>query len=91
LNRKAKQLRDQGVFVVCIKASNLPKKRLNDWRKKERISLPIGMVGDDSIKTKQQWAVQSIPWLILTNRNHVVIAEGFSLNELNDKIKQADN
>jgi len=87
LKIKAKQLREQGVYVVCIQASRLPKKSLSDWRRKERISLPIGMVGDDSIKTRQEWAVQSLPWLILTDRNHIVTAEGFSMAELNDKNK----
>ena len=91
LNRKTRQLREQGVFVICVQASHLPKKGLNDWRRKERISLPIGMVGDDSIKTRQEWAVQSLPWLILTDRKHIVTAEGFSLAELNEKIKEASD
>lgn len=91
LNRKTRQLREQGVFVICVQASHLSKKGLNDWRRKERISLPIGMVGDDSIKTRQEWAVQSLPWLILTDRKHIVTAEGFSLAELNEKIKEASD
>jgi hypothetical protein len=91
LNRRAKQLRKQGVFVVCVQASHLPKKGLNDWRKKDRISLPIGMVGNDSIKTRQEWAVQSLPCLILTDEDHIVIAEGFRLYELDDKIEEACN
>jgi hypothetical protein len=91
LNRKAKQLREQGVYVVCIQASRLPKKGLNDWRRKDRIFLPIGMVGDDSIKTRREWAVQSLPWLILTDRKHIIAAEGFSLVELREKIKRAED
>ena len=89
LKTKARQLREQDVFVVCVQASNLPKKGLNDWKRKERISLPIGMVRDDDIKTRQDWGVRSLPWLILTDRNHIVTAEGFSLNELNEKIKSS--
>jgi len=30
---------------------------------------------------------KSLPWLILTDKEHVVRAEGFSVSELGDKIK----
>lgn len=36
-------------------------------------------------------SMRSLPWLILTDAEHVVTAEGFSLNELNKKIKEAGN
>ncbi len=87
LKTKARQLREQDVFVACVQASYLPKKGLNDWIRKERISLPIGMAKEDDIKTRQKWGVQSLPWLVLTDRNHIVIAEGFPLTELEEKIK----
>jgi len=89
LNRRAKELQKKGVSVVCVQASHPPRKRLNDWSKKNRISLPIGMVGNDSFKTKREWAVQSLPWLILADREHIVTAEGFGLEELEKKIKEA--
>lgn len=38
--------------------------------------------------TRLKWGVQSLPWLILTDRKNIVKAEGFSLSELNEKIKQ---
>jgi protocatechuate 3,4-dioxygenase beta subunit len=91
LKIKARQLREQGVYVVCVQASRLPKKVLSDFRRKEHISFPIGIVGEDSIKTRQKWAARSLPWLILTDRNHIVTAEGFSLAELSEKIKEAGN
>jgi hypothetical protein len=34
------------------------------------------------------WAVCSLPWLILTDSRHVVAAEGFGLSELDAKIEQ---
>lgn len=30
---------------------------------------------------------KSLPWLILTDKNHVVAAEGFSIIELDEKLK----
>ena len=29
---------------------------------------------------------KSLPWLILTDKNHVVTAEGFAVSELDEKI-----
>jgi hypothetical protein len=87
LKIKASQLREQDVCFVFIQASQLPRKILNDWRIKERITLPVGIVRGDEVETRQKWAVESLPWLILTDRNHIVTAEGFSLAELRGKIK----
>jgi hypothetical protein len=87
LKMKTRELQEQGVYVVFIQASHLPRRNLNDWRSKERITLPIGIVQGDEIETRQKWAVESLPWLILTDRRHIVSAEGFSLAELSEKIK----
>ena len=33
------------------------------------------------------WGVKSLPWLILTDKNHIVTAEGFNIAELNEKVQ----
>jgi len=45
------------------------------------------MIQGDVEKTRFTWGVKSLPWLILTDRNHVVAAEGFALAELDDMLK----
>jgi hypothetical protein len=45
------------------------------------------MIQGDEEKTKFNWGVKSLPWLILTDKEHVVTAEGFSVNKLNEKIE----
>ena len=49
------------------------------------------MTQGDEERIRFNWGVKSLPWLILTNRNHVAAAEGFSLDELDEKIKEAQN
>ncbi|MCP4261691.1 MAG: hypothetical protein GY774_29940 [Planctomycetes bacterium] len=44
------------------------------------------MVQGDEDKIRITWSVQSLPWLILTYKEHIVWAEGFSINELNETI-----
>ena len=43
---------------------------------------------EDDEKALLTWGVKSLPWLILTNRTHVVCAEGFSLGDLDNKLGQ---
>jgi hypothetical protein len=54
--------------------------------KKYKIPFPVGMVQGDDKKSRFVWGVRSLPWLILTNRKHIVRAEGFSLTEIDEKI-----
>ena len=48
------------------------------------------MVQGDEKKTRLNWGVKSLPWLILTDSRHVVTAEGFGVDELDDKIEAAN-
>jgi len=56
-----------------------------------RIPFPVGMIQDNEDSIRFDWAVKSLPWLILTDSKHVVIAEGFGLDELDGKIRQTDD
>lgn len=51
-----------------------------------RIPFTVGMIQDNEDSIRFDWAVKSLPWLILTDRTHVVTTEGFGLDDLDDKI-----
>jgi hypothetical protein len=61
---------------------------MNEWKKENEISLFIGMIQDNNEKTQADWGVQSLPWLILTDKEHIVTDEGFGISQLNEKMKQ---
>jgi len=88
LNTKAQELEAQDVVVVAVQASKMDKASLNEWCKKYDVSFPIGMIQADEEKARFTWGVRSLPWLILTDKRHVVTAEGFALGELEDKTRQ---
>jgi len=46
------------------------------------------MIQTDEEKTKFNWGLKAQPWLILTDRAHIVRAEGFALEELSQKLSQ---
>jgi len=88
LAKQAEQLKEKGVTVVAVHASMVDENTLNEWVEKNNILFPIGMIQEDEEKTRFNWGVKSLPWLILTNSKHVVAAEGFGLDELDGKIGQ---
>jgi hypothetical protein len=84
-------LKQEGVTVLGIQSSMVDKNTLNKWVKKNNIPFHIGMVQDDEEKTRLNWGVKSLPWLILTDRSHVIHAEGFGLDNLDKMIKEMNN
>jgi peroxiredoxin len=87
LAEQAEQFQQKGVTVVIVQASEVDEKKLNEWVKKNNIPFPVGIVQGDEEKIHLAWGVKSLPWLILTNREHQVVAEGITLQVLEDKLK----
>jgi len=87
LTQRAKELEEKGVIIASVQASKIDKNALNEYVKKYNITFPVGMIEAEEEKTKLNWGAKSLPWLILTDKEHKIKAEGFSLTELNDKIK----
>jgi Leucine-rich repeat (LRR) protein len=87
LNKKAKELKEKDIVIVAVQASKVEQSKLDEWIKEHEITFPVGMIEADQEKTRLAWGVKSLPWLILTDKEHIVTAEGFSIDELDEKIK----
>lgn len=85
--QKPEELKEKGVTIAAIQTSQVTEKTLNEWKKKNNIPFPIGSITGDIEKIRFAWGVRSLPWLILSDNQHIVTAEGFGPKELNDKIK----
>lgn len=70
-----------------MQASKVDESTLKGWIKDNRFPFPVGMLRDDAEKIRFAWGVRSLPWLLLTDRNHVVTAEGFAVSEMGDKLE----
>ena len=88
--KKARRLKEEGVAVVAIQASKINQDSLDEWSKQNSIPFSIGTIKGDVEKVRFIWGVQSLPWLILTDRQHLVSSAGFGLSELDDKIEAAN-
>ena len=86
LNAKAQELKARDIVIVGIQVSKIDKSDLSGWIREYNIPFPVGMIQGDEEKIRFSWGVRSLPWLILTSKEHVVTAEGFTLAELNEKL-----
>jgi len=86
LAKQAEELEEAGITIVAVHAATVDEKTVREWVKKNAISFPVGTIQGSEEKIRFTWSVKSLPWLVLTDREHIVIAEGFNVNELNGKI-----
>jgi hypothetical protein len=87
LDEQVAALRQQGVTVLGVQAAVTSDETFNEWKSASPVSFPVGRVTEKSEKSKWASAVPALPWLILTDADHRVIAEGFALDELDAQIK----
>ena len=57
----------------------------------EENSFAAGIIQNNEERTRLNQGAGSLPWLFLTDGNDIVTAEDFSLDEINEKIKEAQN
>jgi len=89
LAKQAEQLKSTGVTIVAVQASKMDQDALSQWKNKYNIPFPVGMVEGDYEKASFAWGIRSLPWLILTDKDHIVSSNGFSVTELDNKIRSA--
>jgi hypothetical protein len=87
LAKSADDLKGKGVFIAAIQASGVGADVLDGFARTNHIVFPLGMIEQEEAKTKFAWGLRSQPWLILTDQDHVIRAEGFPVGELNDKLQ----
>jgi protocatechuate 3,4-dioxygenase beta subunit len=88
LAEQAKELQQKGVTAVAVQVSKIKRAKLDEWIEENSISLPVGMIQGEEEETRLAWGVRSLPWLILTDSEHIIRAEGFVLAELDARIEE---
>jgi hypothetical protein len=88
LSKKARELTGNNIAIVAIQALKIEQTKLDEWVKANNIPFPVGMIEADVEKTKNNWGVKSLPWLILADKQHIVQAVQFSPAEFDEKIMQ---
>lgn len=90
LIRRAAQLGEKGVAVVAVQAGQIEQAALDQWMQQSKPPFPVCCVKDKIDQTQFEWGVVSLPHLILTDKKHLVVGEGFAmLGELDKRIEEA--
>jgi hypothetical protein len=87
LARQAARLQEQGVTILAVHEKGIDTSKLKAWKDESGVSFPVGVITGDCDDVKYDWGVRSFPWLILTDRGHVVTAEGFGLDDLQKRME----
>jgi protocatechuate 3,4-dioxygenase beta subunit len=89
LAAQAVPLGQKGVEVIAVHAAKVEGGVLSQWLKENKVPFTGGMIVGDIEKAKLAWGVASLPHLILTDKKHTVVAEGFGLGDLDKQIETA--
>jgi hypothetical protein len=88
LAEKAASLDVKGVTIVLVQTPKMDLQPHEAWLKALRINSPVHVVESDFEAQKSTWAVKALPWLILTDKSHIVHAEGFAVSDLDRDLDQ---
>jgi len=91
LVEKAGELKEMGIAVLAVQVSSAGRQAPDEPAKEYNLPFPTASLKGDDNTTQRKWCVKSLPWLILTDRQHTIIAEGFGLEEFDGKIKRSEN
>ncbi len=87
LNKAARNLLDKNdVYIAFILVGNMEEQAFRVWLNENKIIKAAAVSHTIPSVLRYNWYVQSLPWLILTDENHIVTDEGFSIAELDEKI-----
>ena len=85
LGQRAKTLEAKGIAVLLIDVGGKP---AVSEAGKSAVAFPATTLGEKAEETKFAWGVKALPWLIITDKKHVVRAEGFGIDQVDAKIAE---
>jgi protocatechuate 3,4-dioxygenase beta subunit len=88
LAKRTEELKEKDMVVVGVQASKMEKSALDEWVRKQGISFPVGTIEGDERERRFEWGIKSLPWLILTDGEHIVRLEGAGLGEVGQMLKE---
>ena len=92
LTERASKLAEKDVLVILVDAAGSEEKQVDAWVKQHSIKVGVGRLHKEILKRiRKAWGIETLPRLVLTDRNHVIVAEDFALEELDGKIREADD
>lgn len=82
LAKQREILEAKGISVIAIDVSGVAPVDLKAWKKDYDIPFLVTPIKGDFEELKLTWGVKALPWLILTDEDHRVEADGLSVEEV---------
>jgi hypothetical protein len=87
LSDQTDTLKQKGVVVIVLQTGTMTDDALAEWKKDAAVPFPVGSFKTDPDKARTTWGAAALPWLILTDKAHRVIAEGFAPEEIDAQLQ----
>ncbi len=88
LTEQHESLRQKGLTILGLQAAAVSTDVVKEWKQSSSPPFPVGQLTEKNDKTKWASEVESMPWLILTDADRRVVAEGFALEEIDAKLNE---
>ena len=85
---QANALKLKHAAAVILQAGSMDDAAYATWLAESPLPFPVARLKDTSEKGWSSWGAASLPWLILADKNHRVVAEGFLVEELEAKLNE---
>lgn len=82
LEKQKDVLQDKNIVVLAVHSGTKQEKKAREWLKENGLSLMFGTIEGDPYDTLLAWGAKGLPWLILTDEQHIITNAGFSLADL---------
>ncbi|MBN2129568.1 MAG: hypothetical protein JW741_08725 [Sedimentisphaerales bacterium] len=88
LTKEADRLNEKGVAVVVVQALEVDDETFKRWASPTGTHIRLSRIKESAEQVQSLWCVRSLPWLILTDAEHIVRAEGLPLNQLDAALEK---
>ena len=82
LEKQKEELQKKNLDVLIIHAGTKTEAEVKQWIQENQISFPCGIIEGDPYDTLLKWGARGLPWLVLTDKEHVITKAGFNIDEL---------
>jgi hypothetical protein len=86
LMEQSAALKRKGVAVVVLQAAKVDDEAFAAWKREAASPFPVGRFGGDPETARVAWGAPALPWLILTDGEHRVVAEGIPADEIGARL-----
>jgi hypothetical protein len=88
LAERGKELAERNVVLVGVQAAKCEPNEMDKLAAECGQNIRFGAITGTLDDAQRAWGMQSLPWLILADKSHVIRAEGFAPTELQTKLNE---